>query len=561
MKIYDMHVHAFNRPINAEELFAAMEGAGVYGCCVFSNWPKEANPKEGTSFEDRLTEVLSVSKGHEDRIFPVLWIHPFEENILEKVRFAVESGIAAFKMICTDFYVYEDRCLAVLKEIASLGKPVIFHSGILWGDGEPSSKYNRPLNWEALLNVEGLRFSMGHCSWPWTDECIALYGKFLNALNNGKSAEMFFDLTPGTPEIYRKELLTKLYTVGYNVGDNVLFGTDGNADSYRAEWTKQWLDLDREIMDELGVSLKNRRKLYCDNLMRFLGKTKNAVEKSAPVIDDAKIWSAVEPRVNTIIEKWYKKLEFPEIYNTEFYAAMQKIKISDAITIEKYDKNHENGIRNLLSFLYFCEETARFYESKQIPEEILLDTLQDIVTWTIEWSNIKGRLYLGELAWLTRHISGKLFRIGRLQFCMAAAEEDIPGYGIKKGDNTIEIHIPKGGKLAFAEVTASIGKAKKFFSEYFPDFSYGCFTCHSWLLDDTLKGYLPQESNILRFGDMFEKVSSDDSNALIRYLFRWDTTELNLPYAVCNSSFSQKIKKAVTDGVQFREVLGIMPVK
>jgi predicted TIM-barrel fold metal-dependent hydrolase len=560
MKIYDMHVHSFDKQVDSDKLLHAMESVNVYGGCVFSNWPKEANASKGTSFKERLNEVLSIARGHEDRIFPVLWIHPFEEDILKKVHIAVEAGIVAFKMICTDFYVDDERCLAVLREIAKLGKPVIFHSGILW-DGEPSSKYNRPLNWEALLNVEGLRFSMGHCAWPWVDECIALYGKFLNALNNGKSAEMFFDITPGTPKIYRKELLTKLYTVGYNVGDNVLFGTDGIADSYRAEWTKQWLDLDQELMDELGISLENRQKLYCDNLMRFLGLTDKKVEKSAPVTDDAKPWSATAPHVNSVIEKWYKKLQFPKIYGESFYKSLQQIKISDAISIEKYDTSCTDGKRNLLSFLYMCEKLSQFYAEKGISEEVLLDTLQDIVLWTNVWSDIKGELYLGELSWLTRHLGGKLFKLGRLQFCMAGAEQDIPAYGLAKGDNVIEIHIPRGGKMDAHAVQQSIEQAKIFFEKYFPEFLYSCFTCHSWLLDDTLKKYLPQDSNILQFWDLFEKISSQQSNALLQYLFRWDTNEVNLPNAVCRSAFAQKIKQAVLEGEQFHEVLGIIPIR
>lgn len=560
MKIYDMHVHSFHNQVDTDKLLCAMEGANVYGGCVFSNWPKEANASKGTSFEERMEEVLSIARGHEDRIFPVLWIHPYEKNILKKVRIAVEAGIVAFKIICTDFYVDDKKCLAVLREIAKLGKPVIFHTGILW-DGEPSSKYNRPLQWEALLNIDGLRFSMGHCAWPWVDECIALYGKFLNALNNGKTAEMFFDITPGTPEIYRKELLTKLYTVGYNVGDNVLFGTDGIADCYRAEWTKQWLDLDQALMDELGVSLENRQKLYCDNLMRFLGRTNKKVEKSAPVTDDAKPWSATASHVNPTIEKWYKKLNFPKIHDGGFYKALQQVTVSDAISIERYPTSCEDGRRNLLSFLYFCENLSRVYAEKGIPEEVLLDTLQDIVIWTNIWSDIKGTLYLGELSWLTRHLQGKLFKLGRLQFCMAGAEQDIPAYGIAKGDNIIEIHIPRGGKMDAHAVQQSIEQAKVFFAKYFPEFSYRYFTCHSWLLDDTLKKYLPKESNILQFGDLFEKISKEKSNALLGYLFRWDTNEVNLPNAACRSAFAQKIKQAVLEGEQFHEVLGVILVR
>ena len=130
MKIYDAHIHAAATEPAPEQLLAQMEQAGVYGGCIFSNAPKENNPKTGTSFEERLAEVLSWTKGYEDRLFPVMWIHPHEENIIENIRRAVSAGVCAFKIICNDFYVYSDRCVAVLQEIADLGVPVFFHSEI-----------------------------------------------------------------------------------------------------------------------------------------------------------------------------------------------------------------------------------------------------------------------------------------------------------------------------------------------------------------------------------------------------------------------------------------------
>ena len=253
MKIFDAHIHARNITPNPEVLIQEMDKAGVYGGCVFSTRPLEYDEKIGLSFEGRVEEVLGWSKGYEDRIFPVLWIHPYEENILEKVEIAVSKGICAFKIICGDFFVSDEQCIKVLTKIAELGKPVFFHSGILW-DGMVSSIYNKPLNWEALMGIKGLRFSMGHCSWPWIDECIALYGEFLNALLVGDAAEMFFDITPGTPKIYREELLTKLYTIGYDVGKNIMFGTDSNATGYNDKWVSDWLETDENILNKLGVS-------------------------------------------------------------------------------------------------------------------------------------------------------------------------------------------------------------------------------------------------------------------------------------------------------------------
>jgi hypothetical protein len=103
---------------------------------------------------------------------------------------------------------------------------MLFHSGILY-DGRDTSRYNRPAEFECLLDVPGLRFAMAHISWPWCDEMIALYGKFQAAHGSRADVpELFIDTTPGTPAIYRRDALTKVFTVGFDVKHNVLFGSD-----------------------------------------------------------------------------------------------------------------------------------------------------------------------------------------------------------------------------------------------------------------------------------------------------------------------------------------------
>ncbi len=557
MKIFDMHIHSRGSAPCPERLISEMDKAGVYGGCVFSNRPTLVNEKTGSDFESRMNEALGWAKGYEDRIFPVMWIHPYEENIIENVRKASEAGIVAFKIMCNNFYVYEEQSMALLREIAKLGRPVIFHTGILW-DGTVSSNYNRPINWEHLLDIDGLRFSMGHCSWPWIDECVALYGKFLNAQKNGKSAEMFFDITPGTPEIYRKELFEKLYYVGYNSGDNIMFGTDSNSDAYRDEWARSWLSIDEKILDELGVSLENREKMYYKNLLRFLGKADAVALKETPMPDNTHIWTPENPEAKEIVKKWYNKLGFPKIYDKEFYPALDSIRVTDAMTIERYDKTSTDGKKNLIYYLFFCEALSKKYEELGMPENILLDTLGDLVVWTKTWTCVKGTLHLEQLNWLSRHLTGKLFKIGRLQFCLGNSEHNVPEFNISEGDRIIEMHIQAEGKLDIEECRKSIEMAKEFFREYFPLHTYEYFTCHSWLIDADLKDYLPEGSNILKFGDMFYRAGNDDSNALLRYIFRWDTNEINLRYATATSSFAERIRKAVLGGKTFHETLGII---
>jgi len=59
--------------------------------------------------------------------------------------------------------------------------------------------------------------------------------------------------------------------VGYDVENNLMFGTDSIVPAYRADWVAGWMARDDALYRELGVSEAVVRKIYRDNLMRFLG--------------------------------------------------------------------------------------------------------------------------------------------------------------------------------------------------------------------------------------------------------------------------------------------------
>lgn len=253
-----------------------------------------------------------------------------------------------------------------------------------------------------------------------------------------------------------------------------------------------------------------------------------------------------ERNVTGIIEKWYKALEFPAEYDLEFYNALETYRISSQSTLDTYDLDCPDGKQNLLHFLYFCENLEENYFAKGISREILLDTVQDLVRWTKVWSDLKGQLYLGELSWLSRHLKMELFQLGRLQFAMGK-DRDIP---------ILEIHIPAYGPLDIEACKESIQMAKAFFGKYYPEYDYRYFTCHSWLLDSTLDCLLSENSNIRKFKDMFHIHREDDSDAILRYVFRWDANRENLVDMPCGSSFSRQVKEAYAKGCQFHEGYG-----
>ena len=291
--------------------------------------------------------------------------------------------------------------------------------------------------------------------------------------------------------------------------------------------------------------------------MRFLGKTKERPELVSPTTDDSHAWSCKSPEVKENAEKWYLKLGFPNKYNKDFYRALDRINVSDNVTVESFGEGTEDGERNLITYLSLCEGVAEKYREAGIPEDILIDTLYDIVRWCESYTAIKGRLYLGEIPWLRRHMSLNLFKLGRLQFAMADSFCDIPKYGIKSGDPVMEVHIPAGEKLSPEECRKSFEMAKEFFAKYFPEHKYEYFTCHSWLLDSVLNEILPENSNILAFKSLFDVVDEEESYAVLRYVFPWNTDESNVKDAVTFSAFSEKVKRHVLSGGVFHESLGV----
>jgi len=274
MLFYDCHVHLNELAADPHEFVKRLDDGGVYGANVFSTYPPMyKTAKEPAEYEDRVKSILDFAKPYPDRIFPFLIVHPHEEDILSKVEDAVGRGIMGFKMMCCDYYVYEDKSMRLLEKIAETGKPVLFHTGILF-DGMVSSMYNRPTNWECCLEVPKLRFALGHCSWPWIDECLAVYGKFRSARIVHKervTCEMFLDLTQGTPNIYRKELMTKLHFIGYKLENNIMFGTDNTVLNYNGAAAAAGKKRDDGIYDELGIDEATRELIYCKNQLRFLG--------------------------------------------------------------------------------------------------------------------------------------------------------------------------------------------------------------------------------------------------------------------------------------------------
>ena len=282
----DCHIHSNVADADRTDIISNMKAGGFDGGIIFSQSPSGMFG-DSPAPEKRMDAVLKICYGHK-YLFPFYWINPTEPDALEQVELAGNKGLMGYKIICSAHYPCDERAMSVYKKIAEQGKPVMFHSGILYDGRNASGNYNRPCGFEGLLSVDGLRFSLAHVSWPWTDECTAVYGKFNSALGHSKpdspAGEMFIDLTPGTPKPYRKPMYEKLLFSGYNIKKNLLYGIDNSTGPYSPNYSKSFLDLDEEIFEEFektggmfGVKLDDdfREYLYYKNAIRFIGLPEN----------------------------------------------------------------------------------------------------------------------------------------------------------------------------------------------------------------------------------------------------------------------------------------------
>jgi len=281
---YDEHIHVYDDTEPKPEAFAArMAEAGLAGGCVFS---REQAPTPRLAKTTRMTPEQIVDNviawcSASPTLYPFYWIDPSRPDAVELVDMAVEKGICGFKVIRNNGMPIDGPALDAYRRMAHYGKPLTFHSGILY-DGLPSSEYFRPVAFEPMLKVPKLRFCLAHISWPWCDECLAVFGKMRDApwrlrdvktgVFNPNVPTMFIDTAPGPKQVWRKEALQKIYLTQFKdaVRDRLMFATDGNVHDYRVAHCRTYQDFDDARFREMELTDAQVDSYYRTALQAFL---------------------------------------------------------------------------------------------------------------------------------------------------------------------------------------------------------------------------------------------------------------------------------------------------
>ena len=260
-----------------------------------------------------------------------------------------------------------------------------------------------------------------------------------------------------------------------------------------------------------------------------------------------------------IVEKWYKRLNFPSEMDEAFYRALKNTDIPDGITPENLQAPAGLGEASGIYTLYFCENMEREYIARGIEYRFEKD-IKRAKNRLLSAFKENGALDVGDLTWERHYLMGREFRIGRLTFTLGNSPVDIDTKNIKKGDPVLQVHVPGGEPLLYDDCVSAINEARIFVGEHFPEFNYRFLTCLSWLLDSSIKDLLGKGSNILKFGSLFEPVAVNPSDNIIRFVFGGGATREKLPDIEPINRFQRELKDAALSGRVFYDVRGVIAV-
>jgi hypothetical protein len=267
----DMHVHSKGGE-DGNKILEAMDGAGLERIVLVSRPPHcsvETSEPEAAGHRAVIDEISSIVARDPHRMIGFAWVEPTLPDAADAVDYALrEKRLGGIKMIPNQWHPDDLRARAVYQRIGRYGKPVLFHSGILWTWGN-TSKYCRPAEYEIMMEYPEIRFAVAHIGWPWTDECLAVCGKFRQMQpRRGHEWTCYVDITTGAPPMWKVDTLRK--ALAYLGDEHLIYGSDClNPES--PEPFRDALAENRKSLSEAGASEETIHRVFHRNALKWLG--------------------------------------------------------------------------------------------------------------------------------------------------------------------------------------------------------------------------------------------------------------------------------------------------
>ena len=168
-----------------------------------------------------------------------------------------------------------------------------------------------------------------------------------------------------------------------------------------------------------------------------------------------------------------------------------------------------DGFKILRAMLQMACETYERYQEIGIEKDIFISTMKFCTRFINAHYDLYGVYQFDWAWWFPRQLACKEFRIGCLEYEFVEGNEDL-----------ISVHIPSDADLKRDTVLHSLLSFFAFREKYFPDWSKAKLYCESWLLSPALKELLPENSNIIKFQELFSVEHTDyQSMAVMDWVF------------------------------------------
>lgn len=222
-------------------------------------------------------------------------------------------------------------------------------------------------------------------------------------------------------------------------------------------------------------------------------------------------------------------------------------------------KQENDNFLNLLYILSNMDNAFLNFKKRNIPDDIILDSLNDVKVWVLNLYNCKKEIGLTETEWESCIQNAEIIKLGRLQFQPFKSDFESPEHGIKLGDNVLNMHIQEGPGMTPEACRESIATAREFFKKYYSDFKYTHMVCETWLLDPALITLVKPDSNIAHFYSMFDIVKTIPSNSALKRIYGPDSSKptAELPEA---SSLQKNLKAYLLNGGKLSAGYGVLKV-
>ena len=233
-------------------------------------------------------------------------------------------------------------------------------------------------------------------------------------------------------------------------------------------------------------------------------------------------------KLEKIIEELGFDSEVEEAILNELNNDTDKIKRIAKKAYEKEDKKYclckEDPLTRLVVVTYLLEGAYDIYKKRDIPDDIIIDTLKDLSHRVNLNFRHTGKIEIseGEVYWFRHFIDGEIFKLGAMQFevrkmfylksIQKGRDELVFPDEIKnvltEDTYIINCHLQEGGDLSGEATDNAFALAREFFKKYFPEIEFKAFVGYTWLFYPDMVEHLPDTSRIKEHAKRFTVVAS-----------------------------------------------------